>query len=1046
MFKKCAQKLFRPFFSEVILSLLGLFGFLPLLLSGCSEPMKEGRGAPHSNFKTPKRDFGEEIYKFLLKEASYHPTLSKERVAALKKIDEEWKVAQTVDAIVPKAMLSDFEKYLRSLLPFYDDDTLSGLTTGFSQAIWDVTRDDEMLKALILIDRRIGLSPPMQAGEGSLLYRILSYPKQREFLQKMVDWASSHDGYRSDGKTSEPSETPLIKNFVDALGDLLIRTNRKKLFKGSDLLSGLLFLNDERLDMKIGKRCAVRFDVKGEPLLTEAGRKAPKPLPEPFGKAGGKRGPCGEALFNGKPIYQLTDLSKSILATLLADGRKLILHHLPIKGDEIPFPFNMTTGIRPLLEPKDPKTGGFSQKAPINGAVAALFKMGKGPQLHKIVRYFARIFDKNEQEFAAQLAMINEIIDIAKKYDIDINPNSELFDELLPFVQELLVQKGFLRDLLQALQKPDVAEKLKYALIQMMRYGKQQVTLDDYKAFQGGKKSAIFQRKVLFDKPESRENMSYLQGLLYLLADVNRFPYRSRLKTDAGAAIPLIEMRIDNLALFFMRAVVKPISIWETIYVNGKPIDNKFLKESLRKSFPVMGLSENPNPEELSIFLNRKLYFENVPLVSGFTLTVTLEPIKGRFGRELRKAHADSLLASLASGLVSKEGGVLKPIAQVFDKYGKLQTLLDIFVVLNKHWAGKTNQDKTIQGKLIYPRPRTNLRCIEPVMAESLEKTGLMTRMKAISKILAETRLSDKSGAERGIDLLQKYIAFTAGAPKTPPEQSPLNRLLKNLTEMAKALKGAEKKRAREAWEDAISTIYDLFLKVEGRHQTAHFVNSKIAVMATKALYFLADYIERRSKEGQWGPEFGRLERNINDLLADPIMPALLDIAESIVQDKELLKLTTDLLVFTLPDPQKEPKQFAEILSVVAVLIPPIPDDIFVPSIRHLGRFLTKRKALIFQLINFLHRSLPLDKKAVLLHLLRNGAIAHPTKGTILFGLFADLFAQLLREHPNATAKLSVGDLKSIFTQVAKFLVDEKKGLEKLYKVVKNRGVSSPAR
>jgi len=1032
--------------STVFASCILIFALM-LFTFGCAEPMPDGRGAPSENFQTPaKRNFGEEIYKFILREAKIHPTKqrSEQRASAVKRLRIE--LIEGMNLMVPHPMLPKLEVYMRSLLPMYDDNTMPNLTREGALILSDLIDDEEALKALILSSKRVGLSPALEK-DGSLMNRVLSFPKQKEMLQLMVAWWRDNDGYKLDPKTgrivNNPSEKPLLKDLLNAAGAYLAKTQAEPQDSRSFQLMDFLLVEDGRLDLKVGMRCAVRLDLHGNPVLSAEGKKAGANVPVPFGTPDATgRGSCGEALSaSGLKLYDFRDVSRSILGVLLSDSRKIILKELPLQDNKVPFPLNMTVGIRPLFGPVDTQTKGYKKDSPILKMLGAAFGLMKGPDFYKLADMLAQATEKDRQNLAALLAAMDEISKIADANPTDIRSGSTLFEDLLPFLQEFLAKPGFLEDLFRALNTKGLAAKMKKGMVPLFQYGFNKLSNEDYAKFKQGQFNAVFKQKVNHKSGDtSLSNSSYFQVVLHLLANVNRRSYTSRMRAVGGIPIPFIEMRIKNISLLYLKSVVGKLSIWETIYVNGKPIQDGTIKNLLKASLPAMGFEdETPNPEELGLFINKELKFKNVKLVGPIALTITLDPIYDAEGYELRKHIGPALISGLASGLIAKDGGALAPVAKVFDKYGKLDRFLDLLGVLHKHWASAGNASKSKKGTPTYPSPRTNLRSLEPLLSGSLDKTDVLEQTNRMGNTILGIQVKTKTGTEKATTAMQRYVAYLVGPPGTKVDNTPLKPFLDAADAMTDALKG--KQKAKDAWESGMKAMTDLLMKVEGKGAQARFSNERAPIILMKLLRFFAEEIKRRTFEGQWGPDLKNLEFKWIRLLTDPVIPRLLDVTDSMIADRELLKLFTDFLVHVIPDPNKKEDHptVREILGLSASLIAPSPNSIKVPIARFLGRFLQTRGTILTRLMEFLHRTIPLDKEEILIQVMKNGTKAHPQMDNYTSGVLPVILRDVNRLEPGSKKDLEVDDLKSIFLAIARYLKDETRGLEKLYTVIKQR-------
>lgn len=1012
-------------------------------LGGCAEPMPEGRGAPSQGFVTPtQRDVGQEIYNIIRREAQLHPTLSAARTQGVDTLNTKWDLPATINAILPASSLSATEAMLRSLLPFYDDLTLPKLTREGAEVLKELAASPNTLRALVLAERRVGMFPKMRPGEGGFLLRILDFPEQKKLLQRLAEWWLKHDGKGLDGDTKASGERAVVEAFLNAAASWLVKRTPSTAKAENSLFNDALLLEDTRLDLNVGQRCMVRVDSQGNPILTQAGQtwlQTNGTLPPPFPTDPRLRGNCGEAVTqDGTRLYDIRALPKTVLGSLLRVGRELIVRDLPLRSGEVPFPFNMPVGVRPLLGDLSP-TGTYTKEGPLMQSLRASVKLMKGPRLYEVLKLFARITEKEEKQLAATLSLFEQIGSLSNQYKTQVNPDTALFNDLLPFIQELVATPGMLEDLLKALQTPGTADKLKASALLLMRHTKEKILSADYESFRKGNKKAIFDKLVDFALPDRPGNRSLFQRMLHMLNDFNRLEYRSKIKALGGISIPFIEMRVSNMALAYLRSLIGKQSAWDMLYVNGKPIEDGTLKDAFKKSLPEMGLSENPTPEELAIFVNRELVFKQVPLLGPIKVDLTLEPVKCKEGYPVTDHHGELLLAGLASGLIGNDGGALKPIALVFDKYNKLDRLLDLFAVFHKHWGSSDNQEKTTDGKPTYVQPPSNLRSTEQLLIKTLEETELLVRLNAFGKILLELKLSDEPNAPKGITSFQRYLSYIFGGPGKPRSETPLGPLLDTFTAIDKALQGDQKRRARIAWESAIDALYDLLLQVEGKGDQAQFKNRRAPIVLVSLLNYLSEEVKKRDLAGQWAPDLSKMQSDLETLLTDPLVPRLFDLIETLVDDRVLLDLTTQLLTHALPDPKTKPNQFGEFLSLTATLLSPTPDDIGVPLGRFLGEFLSSRQGMLTRTMHFLQRALPLDTGNQLPALMGRSVAIHETQNTLRAAFMLDLMKTMWRQQPNATAPLGDDDYSQIFQRMGTYLLDGQHGVEKLYQIIQQR-------
>ena len=1016
---------------------------LPLVWMGCGQPMAPGRGAPSANYKTPdNRNFGEEVYKILLREAALHPTLSSQRTTILKNLNDEWQYAATINRILPLERVQQLNRFMQTLLPLFDDETLPKVTRKLSKSLLDLAQEKDALNGVLEVSKRGSMYPPLQKGDNDWIHRLLGFSKYKETLTKLADWWLKHDGLDDKLYELNSKEKPLATTMLTNFGEWLQRTNFVELKDQTTLLHQLLMLENKDLQTNgLKRRCFVQFDRLGKPVRSLTGlrlEKDGKTLPPPFGKPGTTgRGTCGEALSStGEPLYKYRDLSKTVLASLLVRGRALLKQEMPLKKDQIPFPLSLTVAMRPLLSPVM-KSGGYSENSPMIQLVKSNLAMLRAPELYKLIEGLSTLVKTQEAEFAQTLSFLDEVSAIAEKYkNAELTRGSTVIQDLLKVMRKLMASPGFLRDVLKALQTPGLREKLKQGLTQMMIY-RGNPTGDDYRRFLTGQKAALFDKKVDHNKGDTADNQSYFTKLLNLLADVTNKSYISRLKAVDGTEIPFIEMRMDDLALLYVRSITGDVSIWDVIYVNGKPIEEGTLKDALRQSLSEFGLSERPNPIELGLFINRKLYFSQVNLLGTVKMDIQLDPVLGHSGLKVRERNASSMIAAIGAGLLGKDGGALRPLVEVFKKHKKASVLLELFGVLQRHWASTSNTDKNAKGGPFTPEPRSNLVSFEGMMLELLESTNLLERLERFGKILLDINVQQKT--EPFTTATQKFLVYALGKAGTDVKKSPLGQFMDAGQRIVETLSDAKEFKARKAWEDTIKLFSDLLLQVEGKGKDARFKNRKAAAMLKSALDFLAVEVKERASKGQWLIDVRNIEKSLIKDLTDPVLPSMLDMLDSVVKVDGMLNLTADFLLHIIPDPDKEPKRFGELLGMVATVLSPLPDTIDVPWTRALGRVIGKNSEMVSWMMMLMKKTLPVDKEQVLIQLLRNAVDTHPTQGNWQVASLGAMVKEFYRLKPGSKDPLTVQDLQAILQKLARYLVDKKTGLEKAYNLIQQR-------
>jgi hypothetical protein len=304
----------------------------------------------------------------------------------------------------------------------------------------------------------------------------------------------------------------------------------------------------------------------------------------------------------------------------------------------------------------------------------------------------------------------------------------------------------------------------------------------------------------------------------------------------------------------------------------------------------------------------------------------------------------------------------------------------------------------------------------------------------------------------------QARLVGGATVPYTPRRYaSPLLMMLGTLDDVdaafsPAALPDGEARLAR--WRNARSGLVDRFFATDG----ASFQNRTGRALLLSLLDFARERFERHQTDGDLDPWLVGLEGRAEQFARTPIVSSAVDLFNASQQDAALQKELSALLAYMFDDSARQ-ESFDTTMYALLDMVQVLRDDTnMVPTLAALSRFIAPNAPEAFargeplaQSDGALERAtrlmrdiLRVDEYASLSALLENLVITHPAHlrgGETPLETLVDVVAEVNRASPHADQgkQMRAADFQATFENIHEFLMDERRGLERLYDIVQNR-------
>ncbi len=1019
-----------------------LAGFL---LVGCEYELDTGRNPE------PRGTFGEEIHRIIVKDLDRYQPAKGQSFGA-----ERERFVRSVDSLAPGDLLDPLQAFLVESLPLYDDGRMQNVLRPLACTLrQELARDHELHDAVWYLRRPEGYGPDQVMMP--LVRRLANRDDFDDLIEDLAGLWLAHDGLDSGFRPSEENAT-----FTELLSDLSIWLAGREQEQTDPesswaVLRDWLLSEDPRLaDGQTEPQWVVRTCQRGRAMV------APDPItgriPDPFvdldddgladldPASGDYLGANDQVLdaappfdawgerprTDGRLIYRYGDLSLSPLAALLlqieplvADG---ILWDLP---DALPA---LLGPLTPLDDEDGLYAGYEPSKSPAVAVLHALVVLADYDRLSQLLESVLTIAELHEPQLARLLSEVEKVGDVVDLYpEVELRDHNRLLDDTLPHLLQIS-RRGYLLPVLESFGDPRW-RRLQPGLAEMIRYRSVVPSgwdyYDDYDTY-----DHYLQVRQLtdFSAPDTvYENRSNLQRGIHLIHDADGIEHRTSI---LGIELPFV---IEDMLGFFLdsTAGLAEVPGWAVPFI---------LEFS----------STNPTTEEVNRFMTNNHTNLGNPV--------------GREGFELRQYNAEALMALEFTGALDG-----------------LRPMWSTLVALDRNL--QPSGTRVLAGLLASTHPHyscnlpnaseacAHVRPLEPMLLEILDTTSVLDAVVDLMASL-QGRLTPSGHSVLGeldrfaAHLLEPDGSITrhdgstsvAGGDGVTPV-FPISRLylLLDALRVIDDAVDAEPK-AKDAFERAGDLMYDRFLQVEQADGSWRFANRPAWILLLDLLDLLSERAEKLVYEGTLSSRLATIETDFRNEVSGRVLPRVVT-AWNLVAGHSDLPARIDAVALDLLD-HDDPINARELrrLAVWAMQHLQV-DRVTVPVGRTLGRRIDPQSAgwrsepgvgcVVIppeyeELVNlrFVSRALDLvlallnirgQGRPVLSELLTNATTFYP--GTDLYPLddVLEVISNVHRADPLRTDELKPVDMANILDQIGEYLLDEERGLEKLYVMIDRR-------
>ncbi len=395
-----------------------------------------------------------------------------------------------------------------------------------------------------------------------------------------------------------------------------------------------------------------------------------------------------------------------------------------------------------------------------------------------------------------------------------------------------------------------------------------------------------------------------------------------------------------------------------------------------------------------------------------------------------------------------RTGGLaaFRPLAEAHVSMGHTQDFVDLMGILHEHYSAEPHQRTGSLSR------GTGIRNAEVDLIDLVGTTHIIENVSALSSTLSEVKLHFRGEQLSAIDevaglltfLLQPAPELIGLLPEVPLKGDGSLAVQDKLSLLGVLLYAArETERAIEAdpvadaaWEaaDLLGPILDL----DGES----LKNPAAAPLARAAISSLASFAEKRvTDQTRWRADLAEIRADVIDLLGSRTARRLLVIAAEL-REEEALRAEIDtflanLLSHTEPGPGAD--GHAALVGALAWLSQcRIEHDALAEVAHWAGAVLAQNPAIITRLLRAVDRVQQRDPGRVLNELLAN-ATEEPEPARIPLRLLSSAFKSLLRVDPAEDGPFTTPDMYRTLESLRDYLVDDQRGMERLYEVARNR-------
>lgn len=977
----------------------------------------------------PRGTLGEEIHRILARDLDRSQPAKGEAFRR-----ERDRFVGAFDAIMPGELLGDLQEFFVDILPLYDQQVLPGVLRPTACLLDELSRETALLEALWYLARPGGYG----LGQLPVTRRVLTHPGLDDLVVDLGELWLAHDGL-GPGLEQDPDEDDTFSMLLAELARAMREAKPAPAGEETtaETLVGFLLSEDARLfDPNTPESLVVHTDRRGRARVAPdpVSGELPAPfcdqdadgladihpvsgdfvdcqglvleIPPPFGADGSRPRSAGRLM------YRYSDLRQSMLAALVDQLPPLV---------EDGFVWELPDALPALLGPLEARADqegvfpGYDPDAsPAVALVHVLREVADYPRLPELLEALLTVLELHEHQLARLVHEMDRVEPIVDAWpDRSLAEHNRLVDDLVPRLQEM-AERDYLAPFLRSFADPR-AMSLQSATADMIRY---RDILDD--------DDMVLRERTDFSLPDSEYvNRSNLQKMMHLTHDTNGVDHPTEV---VGYDVFVIE---DMLA-FWLDSTARLASVpW---YVRTAVTEFS---------------SENPTTEEVDRFMNHDHDILGNPV--------------GREGHELYRFNAEALLAMEATGLLEalRPGfQAVVPLDRERERTGT-KVLADLLAAVHPHYSPHTPPHVS--------EACAHIRAVEPVLLDVLDHTDVLRAGVDLLGSLADRTTPSGLSVVDELAMFTRFLLRTEGALRRHDGRdwvlacdrstrvSPFNRfylLLDVLRVIDDAVDGDP--AADAALERTAELLSDRFLQVEEIDGVWRFENRRAWTLLLNLVSFLRDQAQDHVQTGTLSARLAELEDDLRDTVGGRVVPRLVQ-ALQLVAGHPRLPDEVDGLVLAVLDPPgaDQVRELRLNLSRVSQVL--LVDRVMVPAARFLGRHLDpeapgwhvapgqgcapgqRPERLVSRVLDLTVRMARAGPEGVFASLLANMGAKTPGSDSFALDDLGEVICAVHREDPAATGTLRAADAARILREISSYLLDDQRGIEKLYQQVERR-------
>lgn len=983
---------------------------------------------------------------------------------------------------------SDINKFLRAIIPLYDDEGLQAQTRALAGLLKRIEDSPEALDALNRLGSREGYRP-LELTTG-LARPLLGYDRINEVIEALLaavgeegearaEWqqlllalqSTLTNASASDEMSVHPSNQELMRNLMfsenaafhdDSLRYLVRRDARgvanlngvsASQWRGSFADTNLDGLPDIGLDGSY-------VDADGQSIEVSA----------PFavaGEAGANQRDAYDRLLaeDGTLVFDYVDTSSTLLSGALQETRA-IWENKPEALIDLIYPLQTLLGpAEQRVETFDdgtvlPFNGFNTAESPILDVVYAGSSFADQPSLFFDLRLVEELLANRESELASVVRgflMIQDWLDEVPYSELELKAGTPLGDEVLDYVEELAGVPGLLEDFLGALDDPR-AKSLPAILAGYMRYKDEVDVFVDSSGDMNGPpvtrspegENFVFDygQPVDRDQADNVSNRSIFQRFVHLTADVHRAPFCNKagakmtlgpisypLWGDGYAECELFE--IEDMATFYVQVILSTgeMEFKDTLVDTLSNID--FMLESLSG---VNGFTKYPTVEAV----NRVMFSDMNDFMAGL-----IEAPRALDGAVLRERHPGTIFAWEQPGFIES----IRPVAEVLGAYGREDLFGELLSLVNRHWY--SDQSDMVQSSeptaALYVHA-TGLVQFEELAARALTEANIMNAGTELIGSAVSLPVDQYTGRDIITDTIRQLVlpewnvglttrdgasTIARGDGQLHPHVTPGRLLIDALRKVDDAFELDP--LDEETFSDALKVVTDVVLPVTEQSGGATFTNRR----ALAALQVVSAFARERVG-AHWDADdvvswAASMPADVEDVLSDPVFYSLVKLLDRMVMMPETRSELEEALGYLISQVSPNEAFSITLVSLADALQMSVDDENLVPLLHALAPAFNPDGGLLNAALQFVSDANALDETKVTARLLERLVAVRPPAGETTFEALVDIAGEVNRQSPGVGGRWSADDYAAVMLVVREYLLDDDYGVERLYQLIENR-------